>query len=295
MPGRARDSPLRRTDPVARAPGPRDAARRRRADRLHAVDAGLRSADVADGVQEDRHRQGPYRRRLRARRRHRRGRIPDGAPGAALHRAERRDRDAGHRCAGRGRGDHGVRIDAMPVLRAPCVDGAARPAGGPGPGGAERNRRRLRRQGRVPVDDRRARGAAGEEVRARGETDLRPGRGHGRDHQASSGDRPPQDRSDARRPADGDRDRRRVRRRRLRDAQRGRAVARRDPRQRPVSLRSHPHPRARGDDQHAAQRRVPRLRCAADPVRRRSAHRSHRRGARARPGPGPGDQRAAAR
>ena len=65
----------------------------------------------------------------------------------------------------------------------------------------------------------------------------------------------------------------------------GGAVARRDPRLRPVSLRSRAHPRPRDDDQHAAQRRVPRLRRAADAVRDRSAHRSHRRAARHRSGP----------
>ncbi len=47
------------------------------------------------------------------------------------------------------------------------------------------------------------------------------------------------------------------------------------------------------DDQHAAQRRLPRLRRAADAVRRRGAHGAHRRGARHGSGAAAGDQRAA--
>ena len=114
--------------------------------------------------------------------------------------------------------------------------------------------------------------------RPAGEARLRPRRGHARDDQAPSGDRPAPHRRHARRPADGDGHRRAPRRRRLRDAERRRAVARRDPRHRAVPLRPRPHPRPRDDDQHAAQRRVPRLRRAADAVRRRSAHGPHRRG-----------------
>ena len=103
-----------------------------------------------------------------------------------------------------------------------------------------------------------------------GQADLRPRRGHARDDEAASGDRPPSHRRDARRPADRDGHRRRARRRRLRDAERRRAVARRDSRERPVPLRSRPRPRPRDDDQHAAERRVPRVRRAADAVCRRS-------------------------
>ena len=51
---------------------------------------------------------------------------------------------------------------------------------------ADGDRRRLRRQGRVSVADRRPRGAARLEVRPAGEDDLRPRRGHGRDDQAPS-------------------------------------------------------------------------------------------------------------
>ena len=54
--------------------------------------------------------------------------------------------------------------------------------------------------------------------------------------------------------------------------------------ERTIPLRSRPDPRPRGDDQHAAQRRVPRLRRAADTVRRRSAHGPDRRAAAARSG-----------
>ena len=85
------------------------------------------------------------------------------------------------------------------------------------------------------------------------------------------------------------------RRRRLRHAEPGRHVARRHSRRRPVSLRQHAHPRPRDVHQHAAQRRVPRLRRAADAVRRRSAHGAHRRGARHGPGRAARAQRARAR
>ena len=54
-------------------------------------------------------------------------------------------------------------------------------------------------------------------------------------------------------------------------------------------------PRPRGDDQHAAERRVPRLRRAADAVRGRSAHGPRSPSARPRSGAAPRDQRAAAR
>ncbi len=51
----------------------------------------------------------------------------------------------------------------------------------------------------------------------------------------------------------------------------GRAVARHAPRRRPVQLAQRAHPRPGGGHQHAAQRRVSRLRRAADRVRRRDA------------------------
>ena len=113
--------------------------------------------------------------------------------------------------------------------------------------------------------------------RPAGEAHLRPRRGHARDDQAASVGRPASHRRDARRPADGDGHRR------VLDggayATLSAVVLSRgaDPRERPLPLRPHPHPRPRGDDEHAAERRVPRLRRAADAVRRRSAHGPHRR------------------
>ena len=72
-------------------------------------------------VQDDRHRQGrPRDRGLAAARRHRRGRVPRRSSGAALHRAERRRRGAGERRR------HGVRLAAVSLLRAPRADRAAR-------------------------------------------------------------------------------------------------------------------------------------------------------------------------
>ena len=59
-----------------------------------------------------------------------------------------------------------------------------------------------------------------------------------------------------------------ARRRRLHDAEPGRADPRRHPRQRALSLRQRPGARPRRDDEHPAERRVPRLRRAADAVRR---------------------------
>ena len=104
---------------------------------------------------------GDRRRGLRRRRRDRRGRVPHRASGAALHRDQRRDRRAlvGARAAERGR-DDGLRIAAVPLLRAPRAGRAARPARRPRARRADRDRRRLRRQGGVPVDDRLPRRAA---------------------------------------------------------------------------------------------------------------------------------------
>ena len=74
------------------------------------------------------------------------------------------------------------------------------------------------------------------------------------------------------------------RRRRVRHALACGPLARRDPRRRAVPLRQRADRRPRDVHQHAAQRRLPRLRRAADPVRRRSPHGAHRRGARPRSG-----------
>ncbi len=290
MPGGATDPPRRRADSAPRARGPRHAAGRERADRLSRNTAALRSGSVADHVQEDRDRERNPRRRLRGRRRHRRRRVPHRSSGAALHRAERRRRPVAERR------HHRLRIDAVSLLRAPRADGAARSARRQGPGGADRDRRRLRRQGRVSVDDRRARGAAGAQGRrTAGEVDLRPRRGHAGDDEAASVDRASSHGRDARRPPHGNGHRGGPRRRRLRHAQCRGPVARLDSRERTVSLRSHPHSRPRDHDQHAAERRVSRLRRAADAVRDRSAHGSHRLGARSRSGALPREERAAPR
>ena len=158
VPGRARDPPRRGADPAAGARGSRDAARGRRADRL-----------------------SRRRRRSTIRRRRRRvfkaiaidkGDLDDGFA-ARRRRSSKASTGSGHQEQlyiepngviavpdGDGRRHHGVRIDAVPVLRAPRADGAARPARRQGPRRADGDRRRLRRQGRIPVDDRRPRRAA---------------------------------------------------------------------------------------------------------------------------------------
>ncbi len=106
--------------------------------------------------------------------------------------------------------------------------------------------------------------------------------------------RAPPHRRDARRPAGGDGRRGDPRRRRLRHALAGGALARRDPRRRALPLRQRADRRARDVHQHAAQRRLPRLRRAADPVRRRSPHGAHRRGAWPRSGAAAGAERCSA-
>ena len=156
----------------------------------------------------------------------------------------------------------------MPVLRAQGAGRAAEAAARSRARRADGNRRRLRRQGRIPVDARVPRRDPRAQGRPAGEDDLRPRRGSAGDDQAASVDRAPSHRADARRPHHRDGHRRGDGRRRLRDAERGGAVARRDSRRRSVSLRSRAHSRPRDDDAHAAQRRVPRLRRAADAVRR---------------------------
>ena len=123
--------------------------------------------------------------------------------------------------------------------------------------------------------------------RRAGEDDLRPGRGSAGHDQAAPVDRPRPHRRGRRRPADRDGRRRGDGRRRLLHAQPGGALARRDPRHRSVPLRSRPHPRPGDDDPHPAQRRVPRLRRAADAVRRRGAPRPRRRDPRPRSAPHP--------
>ena len=152
LPRRARRPPRRRADPPACARGPRTAARGARRHRLRRAAARLRPAErsptvfksiainkgnleagfaVADAIVE-----GEYRRR---------------PPGARLHRDERRDRGARRTAASRSTGRSSApttsRRRSATVLGLPA-ESRARRAGG--------DRRRLRRQGRVPVDHRRA-------------------------------------------------------------------------------------------------------------------------------------------
>ena len=108
-----------------------------------------------------------------------------------------------------------------------------------------------------------------------GAHDLRPPRGHRGDDQAPPGGDPPPHRRATRRHARGPGHRPGDGRRRLRDAHAGRAVARR--RSTPAARTTCANVRirvARRRDQHAAERRVPRLRRAADRVRRRDAGRA---------------------
>ena len=179
----------------------------------------------------------------------------------------------------------------MSLLRPPGADDSARASGRQSARRSDRDRRRFRRQRGISVDDRGPRRLAGLEGGAAGEDRLRPRRRHARDDQAASVRRPPPHRRHAGRPSDRHGHRRPPRRRRLRDALPRGSLARRDPRDRSLSLRPHSHSRPRGDDEHAAQRRVSRLRRAADPVRGRGAHGSHRRRARRRSGAFARDQR----
>ena len=109
-------------------------------------------------------------------------------------------------------------------------------------------------------------------------------RGHARHHQAPPVGGPASHRRDARRPSHGDGHRRADGRRRLLHAQPGRPVARVPARHRSLSLRPRARQRPRRHDEHAAERRVPRVRRAADAVCRRGADGARRRSV----GHGPG-------
>ena len=159
------------------------------------------------------------------------------------------------------------------TARSPCCSVSR----GEGAGRPDRDGRRLRRQGGVPVDDRGTCRTGGDEVGPSGEARVRPRRGHAGDDEAPSRDRPSSHRREEGRPAHGHGHRRRARRRRLRNAERRCAVARNHSRSGPYRC---DHIRIQGprdDDQHAAERRVPRLRRAADAVRGRSRTWTHRR------------------
>ena len=284
VPGRARDPPCRRADPAAGARGSRDPARRRRADRLHAVDAGLRSRQP--------------RRRCSRRSASRRAastkdsRSPTSSSKASTAWGTRSSSTsrptASSPMPGNGVPDDVDGITVYGSMQCPYYVHRAlmvlmglpgdkvrvvQTETGGGFGGKEEYPSMIaghaallaRKSGRPVkliydrVEDMIA-------TTKRHPAIVRHKTGVTRDG-----------------TADRHRHRRRSRRRRLRDVERGRAVARRDSRQRAVPLRSRPHPRPRDDDQHAAQRRVPRLRRAADAVRGRSAHGSHRGGARLDP------------
>ena len=156
--------------------------------------------------------------------------------------------------------------------------GDRRPPGTRRPG---RDRRRVRRQGGVPVGHRAPRGAAG---RARRSRPVRMIYDRHEDIAATTKRHPAIVRHrtgvtrDGRLARPGHRGR--DGRRRVLHADAGRPVARRDPRRRPVPLPERAHPRPGDADQHAAQRRVPRVRGAADRVRGRDPPQPDRRGAR---------------
>ena len=287
-PDRWGDPASRRAARAARRPGPGDPSRgaTSRAGPHAAAAAGVRSARVRPRVRGLRDRERRPRGGLRRRRPRRRGRVPGRPPGAAVHREPGHDRGPGRR-----RRRHRDRLAPVPVLRPFGAQARARPrrpgrAGGPGG-----DRRRVRRQGGVPVGGcppcrpPRRQGAP-----ARSD-DLRATRGHRGDHEAPSGDRPASDRGHPRRPPDRPGHRGRHGRRCLLHAHAGRPVARRAPCRRPVSLPERPDPRPGDPDQHAAQRRLPGLRRAAGRVRRGDAPQPDRRGARPQPARDPPPQR----
>ena len=193
-PGRRRDPPPRRAGGAARRAGSGDDPPPPLPDppRDRAAAAGLRPRAVRPRLRPVRDRLRRPRGRVRRRGRGRRGRVPRRPPGAALHREQRDDRGPG-----RGRRDGRPRVPPVPVLRAQGPPEDARPerlAGARRPG---RDRRRVRRQGGVPVDHRPPRRAPGPQGRAPGPDDLRAPRGPRRDDEAAPGDHPPPDGRDA--------------------------------------------------------------------------------------------------
>ena len=98
----------------------------------------------------------------------------------------------------------GVGLAAVPVLRAQGADDSIRLAARARTRGADGDGRRIRRQGRISVDDRGARGAAGAEIGQAGEDYLRPRRRHGGHHQAASFAHAASHGGDARRKTAGD-------------------------------------------------------------------------------------------
>ncbi len=167
-------------------------------------------------------------------------------------------------------GDHGLRLAAVPVLRAqgrwwrllgpPPREGAGR---------ADGDGRRVRRQGGLPVDHRRPRGAPRGEVRPAGQASSTTAL----EDMAATTKRHPsivRHRTGvrARRPDHRDGDRGPARRRRLQHAEPGRALARVPARDGRLPLRRTSASTAgSSDDEHAAERRLPR----ASARRRRSS------------------------
>ena len=274
-------------DTARGASGPGQGLRRARArqGRVRGGDAASRRRALHDRLQElrDRARRRGERARRRGRRRGRR--VPRAAPGAGLHRDERGGGVVG------GRDARDARLAAVSPLRGEGAQGLLRAAGREGTRDPGRHGRRLRRQGGVPERHLCARGPFGAQGWAARQDHLRPPRGHGRDHQASPRRDPPSHRRHARRPHRRPGRRDRDGRRRLRDAVAGRSLARHAARHRSLRLPERPHPLARGDDEHAAERRLPRLRRAADALRRRDADRAAGRAARDRSARDPPPQR----
>ena len=108
-------------------------------------------------------------------------RIHDRGAGAPLYREQRCD--CGLR---RARRSDAVGLAAVSVLCTQVARGGDRAARGQGPRDPGGDRRGVRGQGRLSVDDRRTCGAAGDEVGASGEDCVRPHGGHGGDDQAPS-------------------------------------------------------------------------------------------------------------
>ncbi len=274
--GRWRDPASRRAGRAVGRAGPGDAAPAQGPDqaRHRGAPAGVRPGAVGPRVRPVRGFAGRCRRGLRRGRPHPRGRVPGRSPGAAVHREPGDDRGAR-----RGRRHRHPRLDAVPVLHPQGAQAGAGPQLGPGTGHPGGDRRRLWGQGGVPVDAGAPRLAARAQGAAAGADDLRAPRGHRRDDEAAPGDRPPPDRGDEGRPARRPGHRRRDGWRRLLHADPGGAVSRRAPCRRPVSLPERPLARPGDSNEHAAERRLPRLWRAPDRVRGGDAAQSHRRAA----------------
>ena len=86
----------------------------------------------------------------------------------------------------RAAGNHGVGFAAVSLLCTQSADGFCGLPAEQSSRGADGDRRGIRRQGRVSLDDRRARGASGDEIGPAGEDHLRPHGRYGGDDQATS-------------------------------------------------------------------------------------------------------------